>query len=233
MSFYNQWRENRGFECTISKQGEFQKRLFAGVVDAFDFTQDCNAHSEYTRCFYRLMGNNLIYQETPCDEPRIKWKTVEGELIRQYKSEQAAIWTYIRERYIETESAYQVSYERKPEQKVEENSETASLHTPVADEQCLIGSSVAVQTVPVTLNGTRSIVPVSALVTGPTAATKQEKGSSPTLAGPTLEGPMITIPLWVFNHAVTGLKYGADNAGNWVVCTELSRCLKVLEEFSL
>ncbi len=114
MAFYNQWRKNPCdsiFE--FSKRGDFQKRLLADEVDAFDLTQDCNMHGEYTRCFYRLKGNETIYEETPCDEPRIGWKTIGNKLTRCYKPRQMATWSYIQERFVETETPYQVRYERK------------------------------------------------------------------------------------------------------------------------
>jgi len=119
MSFYNQWRDNVNFKCTnCARSGDFQRRLLANEVDAFEFTQNCNMGGEYTRCFYKLKGIDIIYQETPCDEPRIQWKKVNDKLIRHYNSDQAAIWVYIRDHYIRTESAYQVRYERKTEEKI-------------------------------------------------------------------------------------------------------------------
>jgi hypothetical protein len=110
--FYDQWRKSRA-PSNFASRGDFQKRLLAGEVEAFDMTQDCNMGGEYTRCFYKLTGKDTIYQETPCDEPRVQWKTVDGKLRRHYNSKQLATWDWIDEHYTCAARDFQVRYERK------------------------------------------------------------------------------------------------------------------------
>ena len=107
--YYNHWRKNLG--SYRANAGDFQKHLLAGEVEAFDFTQDCNMSGEYTRCFYKL-ADTKIYQETPCDNPRVQWKRVEGKLTRHYHPDQLAVWDYIDAHFTATCSDFQVRYER-------------------------------------------------------------------------------------------------------------------------
>lgn len=114
ITFYDQWRNNRSYKCTIVTPGSFHQSLLAGDVDVFDFTQDCNMGGTYMRCFYTLIGQQTVYQETPCVQPLIVWKRMDGKLIQHYSKDHKSTWVYIQDNYTCNESDFQKRYERKP-----------------------------------------------------------------------------------------------------------------------
>ena len=97
---------------TYAKPEEFLQKLLAGEVRAFDITQGCHEGGEYTRCFYTLIGKDIVYEETSCKVLRIHWEKIDGKLKRCYRTDDNALWRFIKKHYVRTERDYQVIYQR-------------------------------------------------------------------------------------------------------------------------
>lgn len=114
LSLYHQWRANPMFEYELSRSGQFEAALLAGDIDMFDLTQDVGCMGNvYTRCFYKLNGKDTIFQETPCEKPKIKWKKTADVMIPHFYPAHEATWTYIRNHYTQSDGFCQIIFLKK------------------------------------------------------------------------------------------------------------------------
>jgi hypothetical protein len=93
----------------------FHDLLLSGRISEFDLTQDCNMGGSYTRCFYKLTGDDTIYKELYLPHLYIKWvRNPETKEIKTItKQEDSANWLFIYSIYDETRDDFQLRFVRK------------------------------------------------------------------------------------------------------------------------
>lgn len=106
-SFYRLHRNDSMFKYKHSKNdNDFHNALLLGKVKYFEFTQDCNGMGRtYIRCYYKLIGDDTVYQQVPLDTPQFSWS---NETTLTHATKHKTTWEYIKLNYVRQTAPFQL-----------------------------------------------------------------------------------------------------------------------------